>query len=73
MSKDIKQFKQHLDKILSNPAGELIFNFEMHWTFQEIKLIRAGYTPEEIERIKEAALARYLKKHEATLLKDEGE
>jgi hypothetical protein len=73
MSKDIKQFKQHLDEILSNPAGELIFNFEMAWTFQVIKLIRAGYTPEEIEKIKEAALAAYLKKHETTLSKDEAE
>ena len=73
MIKDSKHFKQHLDKILSNPAGELIFNFEMIWTFQEIKLFRAGYTPEEIERIKKVALAKYLKKHETTLLKDEGE
>ena len=72
MSKNINQFKQHLDKILSNPAGELLFIFEMNWTFQEIKLIRAGYKPQEIERIKEAALDRYLKKHEAKL-KDEGE
>ena len=71
--KNANQFKQHLDKILSNPAGELIFNFEMAWTFQEIKLIRAGYTPQEIEKIKGAALDMYLKKHKATLLKDEAE